>query len=80
MYHFCYVFFVNAFLLLSQIFLFMYYMMYLPVVPRGGLTERVVHDQLPITYLAIVHCTPQQGCFWNGGLHTQHYFLSDSLI
>ena len=45
----------------------MRYMTYIPVVPRGGLTERVVHDQLPkINKSGDCSCTPQQGCFGMG--------------
>ena len=45
----------------------MRYMTYIPVVPRGGLTERVVHDQLPKTNKSgDCSCTPQQGCFGMG--------------
>ena len=44
----------------------MRYMTYIPVVPRGGLTERVVHDQLPKNKSGDCSCTPQQGCFGKG--------------
>ena len=75
--------FVNDFLLLSQIFLFMRYMTYIPVVPRGGLTERVVHDQLPkMNKSGDCSCTPQQGCFGMGDYshNNNSSSSSDSLL
>ena len=61
----------------------MRYMTYIPVVPRGGLTERVVHDQLPKTNKSgDCSCTPQQGCFGMGDYshNNNSSSSSDSLL